>query len=410
MSALACFAALGVVEATAQPAPKPAQLDAAYIAEVIGPVAGGLRREAAYVGNVGLTATLRLGPLVGWRGATAFAYGLGSHGGAPSALIGDAQGTSNIEAPDAWKLYEAWLQQTLLGQHLSVLAGLYDVNTEFDVLRTAALFLNSSHGMGAEFGQSGRNGPSTFPTTSAGLRLKALPLDDLYLQLAVLDGVPGDPARPAGTHVRFDEGDGLLVVAEAALLAGRDEEPAVPPASRRQRARQRRLSRTEDPPYRGKVAVGAWGYTAALPTLDGAGTGRSRGAYLLAEWDVLREAADADQGLAVFARAGLAEAHVNRFGAYTGAGLIYAGPMPGRDADYAGLAVAVAHNGGPYRRTQRRRGAPTTAAEVNVEATYLAQLTPRLSLQADLQYIVDPDTDPARADALVAALRLQAAF
>ena len=396
--------------AAAQPAPKPARLDAVYVADLMGPLAGGLRRDAAYLGNANLAATLRLGPLAGWRGATAFVYGTGIHGGQPSRLVGDAQGTSNIEAPAAWKLYEAWLQQVLLGDRLSLLAGLYDLNTEFDVLRTASLFLNSSHGMGADFGQSGRNGPSTFPTTSAGVRLKALPHDDLYVQAAVLDGVPGDLARPGGTRIRFAEGDGLLVAAEVALLAGLDDALAVPPVSRRRRARHRRISRVEDPPYRGKVAFGVWGYTAATSPFSSLPPRRSRGAYLLAEWDVHREAADPEQGLAVFARVGVADARINRFGAYTGAGLVYTGLLPGRAADRAGLAVAVAHNGAPFERAQRRAGQPTDAAETNLEATYLARLTAHLALQADVQHVVNPDTNPARADALVAALRLQLTF
>ena len=71
------------------------------------------------------------------------------------------------------KLYEAWFEQTLFDDRLSFKAGLYDLNTEFDVVETAGLFINSSHGIGPDFSQSGVNGPSIFPTTSLGIRVKA---------------------------------------------------------------------------------------------------------------------------------------------------------------------------------------------------------------------------------------------
>ena len=43
-----------------------------------------------------------------------FFYGLGNHGGRPSENVGDLQIVSNIEAPDTWKLYEAWFEQEFL--------------------------------------------------------------------------------------------------------------------------------------------------------------------------------------------------------------------------------------------------------------------------------------------------------
>jgi porin len=62
---------------------------------------------------------------------------------------------SNIDASDAWKIYEAWLKQSLFQDRLPVLAGLYDLNSEFDVIESAGLFLNSSHGIGADYSQTG---------------------------------------------------------------------------------------------------------------------------------------------------------------------------------------------------------------------------------------------------------------
>jgi porin len=55
-------------------------------------------------------------------------------------------------------------------------------------------------------------------------------------------------------------------------------------------------------------------------------------------------------------------------------------------------------------------GQPEDRAETNVELTYRAAITGWLSVQPDLQYVVDPDTDPTRRDALAVDLRVVVSF
>jgi carbohydrate-selective porin OprB len=141
-----------------------------YDGEIFTNTSGGLRRGTTYLGNLNLQLTLDAQRLVGWPGATVFLYGLGIHGGHPSRFVGDAQGVSNIEAPAKWKIEEGWIQQNLFGNRFSVLFGRYDLNSEFYRLQSAALFLNSSFGIGPEFSESGVEGPSIFPNTSVGVR------------------------------------------------------------------------------------------------------------------------------------------------------------------------------------------------------------------------------------------------
>ncbi len=52
-----------------------------------------------------------------------FVFALGTHGGASSALVGDVQGVSNLEAPATVRLEEAWLQENLFDNRLSWLVG-----------------------------------------------------------------------------------------------------------------------------------------------------------------------------------------------------------------------------------------------------------------------------------------------
>src|SRR3546814_14116465 len=89
-----------------------------------------------------------------------------NNGRSISDLAGDVQAVSNIETGvRALRLYEAWIDQKI-GDAASVRIGLYDLNSEFDALDTAGFFVSSTHGIGTDFAQSGRNGPPLFPATS----------------------------------------------------------------------------------------------------------------------------------------------------------------------------------------------------------------------------------------------------
>src|SRR5262249_42427474 len=60
-------------------------------------------------------------------------------------LVGDAQNVSNLDGPAGVRLANAWVAKDF-GGHAGLKAGIVDLNTEFDVQSTAALFLNASFG------------------------------------------------------------------------------------------------------------------------------------------------------------------------------------------------------------------------------------------------------------------------
>lgn len=379
-----------------------------YDAEGFVDMSGGARRGATYLDNLNLQLMLDMERLVGWSGATIFLYGLGIHGGQPSDFAGDAQGVSSIAAPTKWTLEEAWIQQNVFGNRVSALIGRYDLNSEFYRLQAADLFLNASFGMGPEFSQSGKGGPSVFPNTSVGARVAVKPIEGIVLRGAVLDGVPVE--RPAGWDV-FAKGDGLLIVGEAAFLYR-------PPADGqlRQLPHRFRLGRAAQlPPYEAKVAVGMWHYTASFDDLsrtrsDGTPVTHreSSGAYVIGDAIVYKD--EVGRQLRLFGQVGLGDARVNRFGLYTGGGVTLAGVIPGREKDEVGVGVAAAHNGSHFVDQQRNLGQRVDRAEVALELTYLAPVTSWLSIQPDLQYVVHPNTDPRVRNALVGLVRVEVAF
>ena len=122
----------------------PVLLEATYTGEVIANAAGGMRRGTRYLDNFDLVLEADLGRVMGWQGAELHVYGLYNNGRAFSELVGDAQAPSNIETGTrAVRLYEAWINQQITPA-ISLKAGLYDLNSEFDALEAAGLFTASA--------------------------------------------------------------------------------------------------------------------------------------------------------------------------------------------------------------------------------------------------------------------------
>jgi porin len=385
------------------------QLGIRYDGDIFTNSSGGLREGAAYLGNLNLQLTLDAQRLFGWPGVTMFLYGLGIHGGHPSSFVGDAQGVTNIEALAKWTFEEAWIQQNLFGNRFSVLAGRYDLNSEFYRLQSAGLFLNSSFGIGPEFSQSGQEGPSIFPNTSAGARFAIKPIKEIVFRTAVLDGVPVD--RLNGTKDIFARNDGLLVVAEGVYLYRPSASEFTP------RTRQFRIGRNSVGPYAGKIALGAWYYSAAFDDLakvrpDGSPVRHhgSRGFYALADKTVYQHANYPERRMTLFGQFGIGDPRVNRFAYYTGGGLTVSGLIAGRNQDEIGFAIAGAHNGTQFMEGQRNQGLRMQRSEGAFELTYLAQFGSHLAVQPDLQFVVNPGTDPRIKNAIVFILGFELSF
>ena len=146
-------------------------LEATYTADLIGPVAGDGPRRAVLLDNLDVVADLDLGRAMGWRGATLHGYLLSNQGGAPNDFAGTLQGVDNIEVGrQAVRLYELWVDAPV-GEHLSILAGLYDLNSEFYATESAGLLIAPPFGIGSELASTGVNGPSIFPSTALALRV-----------------------------------------------------------------------------------------------------------------------------------------------------------------------------------------------------------------------------------------------
>lgn len=398
---------------SAQTAPKPDadpfEVSVAYTGEFWGNITGGNSTGTRYLDNIDVNLEIDFGALpLGLRGTTVYVYGLGNQGGSISELTGDLQGISNIETDNSWRIFEVWAQKKFFLANSSILIGLYDINSEFNVLNSSLLFLNSSHGLDPTLALSGVLGPSTFPYTSLAGRIKVNPVGGWVFQAAVLDGIPSNPANPTGTKVFFRERDGLFFMAELGLYSVGREELQM----RNRTARLQNLLARETDGIIYKFAAGAWAYSKKRegwqPDED---EFRDMGVYSLGEYRVYTEYEDVRQGLTVFGRLGLANEKVNRLSGYIGGGLVYRGLLKGRERDDFGLAVAHVINSSDFRDQSAISSVQKPEkAETNIELTYLTVLTSSVSLQGNVQYIINPGMNPVLDNALTAGVRLLLSF
>ena len=343
-----------------------------------------------------------------WRGTSAFLDVRDIHGGHLSGLVGDAQGVSNIDGPDGSAIHELWIQHNFQRSGISLLGGVYDLNSEFDRVQAAGLFLNSSFGITPEFAESGNTGPSIYPRTAAALRFAFRPWTGALLRAALVDGASFE--RPDGSHALFKRSDGALEVVEWSMLRKPDatgDEPLAP----------RIFGRFAPlPSYEDKIALGVWRYSRRFPSVGATGDGTdatlhaSEGAYAIGEWRLLGRGADAKTRVSGFAQFGIASPSTNRFGRYLGGGLVATGWLFGRADDQVGISLASARQGGTYRRDASDRGLAPATAETTCEISYLAQLTKWLTLEPDVQVVTHPDAEATRRAALVLQLRSEMTF
>ena len=362
--------------------------NAAYTGELDSNLSGGIRTGSTYLDNLDLQLSADRGSIFGISGLSGLLYGLyNGNNQFNEDYVGDAQVISNIDASDGLRLFEAWLDWAPdPAESFSVRAGLYDLNSEFDSVDTGGLFLNSSHGIGIDFGQSGLNGPSIFPVSALALRLRTNFATGAYGQFAVLDGVPGDPDDVRSNEINLSSADGALLVAESGFSSGA---------------------------WR-KLAVGLWRYTARFdqltgttPSGDPARSNGNQGWYALAD----RTLWTGDSGTAAgFLRFGQAQDRFNTFDSYVGAGTSLTGFWSGRPDDAIGLGIATAFTGDNYEDAEALAGSSADSQETNLELTYRAPITDWLTLQPDIQYIINPGVDPELDNALVFLLRFELSF
>ena len=340
-------------QASTPPVPAPAwRLDALYKADLLH-----ARKPAidAAVDFLDVALTLDAAALFGWDATTIRVEALSTHGGKPNHTLGSYGGISNLEvAANSARLYATWIARDITPAW-SVLAGLYDLNSEFYATDASALLAHPAFGIGTEFGQSGRSGPSIFPDLSLGVRLRDHDANGFYAQAAVLDGVPGTPGHTGRTTVRLSRDDGALLVGEGGW---------------------------QNAESGGHVGLGVWGYTRPATRLDGVGEARNRGAYALAQAVVAAGPIARTTG---FVRFGIADGRLNPVDAAAEIGALVERPFGDAGPSAFTIGLTAARISASQRTLNGADGRTTARAEAAAEAGLRWRLGTHASLQPFVQ-------------------------
>ena len=348
-----------------------------YTTDLLANVSGGADTGFRRLDSLDVTLGVDLERFIGLDHTQVFVYGLYNNGQSISELAGDAQAVSSIEAPvEAARLYEAWIDHRFGGGPLSVRAGLYDINSEFDVLEATNFFIHGAHGTGTDLGQSGRNGPSVFPFTSLAARAEIDFGGGLKFRTAIADGAPGDPDHPKRTAVKLGNGDGAFIISEAEFSNDRF-----------------------------RVIGGGWNYTSEFERYDGAMGDDNDGFYAGGEISLTGHALEGARGVVAFLRAGQADGDYNQFSKYYSAGLVWKTPLLA-EGDAIGLGVAWSHASAAFLAAN-----PFFAGnEAAIEFSASVAATEWLTVQPQVQYIINPSAEAGLDDAVVVGVRASASL
>ena len=336
----------------------PWRWDAGYKADLLHSAAPA---RTAWVGNLNLRLTADAGALLGWGGTTLHTEALLNHGSKPNKRIRSTQGISNLEVVEsAARLYATWIEKDL-GNGGGLLFGLYDLNSDFYSTEASGLLIHPSFGIGIDFSQSGRNGPSIFPNLGLALRGKMQFEGGGYAQLALIDGVPGDPEHPGRTVVRLRRDEGALLVGEVGWQ-----------------------ERGPDGPKPGKWGIGAWSYTQRSDRLDGSGSARNCGVFVLAQ-ALVREGERART--TGFVRAGVANRRLNAVDLAFDTGVMIERPFGGDGPGAVTAGLAFAQFGRAHTDARAAAGAAAARHETALELGARWQPWPALAVQPLLQRV-----------------------
>jgi porin len=162
-----------------------------YIGEVLGNPTGGFKQGTYYDGRLEIVGEVDLDKVIGWKGLIFHANGYQIHGESITAQdLGALMPVSFIEATPATRLFEAWFEQKLLDDHLSIRFGQLAADSEFIISQGAAAFINGTWGWPSITAANMTQGGPAYPLATPGVRLAYEPNDQLAILVGVFNGKP----------------------------------------------------------------------------------------------------------------------------------------------------------------------------------------------------------------------------
>lgn len=359
-----------------------------YTSQVWGNVSGGLKQGATYTGLMQFGLDADLEKAIGWRGGSFNTTWVWIAGGSPTTnLTGALFPASGTEAPTGFRALDLWLQQSFFDKCLTLRAGLFNIDRDFTLCESGSLMLNAAFGWPLLYNGS-LGGPPAYPFAAPGLYGSLAPGGGWKFQAAVMQGDVWPPGEnPTNFYWRFNRMNGLLCAGQAQFAWNKAPLPGT--------AKVGALLNTGYSDYDNQSGA-AWGNSFFYGIID------------QTLWREPGCCADCPQGLSWFNRTGFSGTPDRSvIGLLFNTGLVYDGLVPARDKDAAGIGLVWTQLS-PDQAAQFQGS--NRGTEMVFEATYQAQLTPWLSLQPDVQFIVQPGGSTAVPNALLIGMSAAISF
>jgi porin len=349
------------------------ELEVIYKSEFTGNFTGGTEKKDFHLHNLDIWTNFDFEKLAGVKGLSLTAYGLGDSGGKPSETFGEIIVSSNIEAPNTFKLYEIYFTQKV-DDRLLFMLGTRDLNAEFFATDSSGIFRNSAFGISTSLAQTGVNGPSIFPTTSLAAVGKYVNEDHFYLTVGVFNAQAGDPNDPLGTHLNTKTDEGYMYIWETGYTPKVNEKSM-------------------------KLSLGAWTYSLPQAALDPEKSSYTNsGFYILADYPITSMTS-------AFVRLGTASPEINQLANEAQIGLLIENPLPGRENDAFGIGFVQAQASSDYRTINTSLESTSV-----VELAYDAKIANGIVLSPSYQHILNPGLVADQAAVSIWAARLKLDF
>jgi porin len=356
-----------------------------------------VRQGGVFTSRLDLGTDINLDRMMGWTGAKFHANLFQINGqGLSRDYIGNLMLVSNIEALTSTRLYEVWIEQSLLNNKIAIRVGQLAADVEFFDSIYDDIFINSSVGWPAILGINLPSGGPSPPLAVPGIRAKAQLSDPITAYLAIFDGNAAGPGaadsqigNPNGLAFRVN--DPPLVIAQVRYDFFLGQKGVGLPAA---------------------IEAGGWyhagpsndqRFTAqgiSLANPAGSGTPRqlqtNHGLFILYEQLLARAAAGSDRGIGLFVRASVSPSDRNPIDLYLDGGLQFSGVTPSRPNDMFGVVLEYIQISDAARQYDRdlqfftNTAVPIRDCEAVLEMTYQAEIRPGWMLQPTFQYVVHP--------------------
>jgi len=355
-----------------------------YAAEGWSNVTGGESTGTVYTGSMSLQGNIDLQKLVGWQGASVSTrwYWLSGQDLSATNLGNNIFTVSNIAGFPTFRMNELWFQQNFLSDRISIRLGQLAADSQFGISTYDAVFLNGTFGWSPDLYTNIPNGGPGYPMGALGVQLALTPWNWFTYQVAVFQGnVFAQNVNRHGFRWDLSPSNSYFSIHELIFRTNQGAGANGLP---------------------GEFKIGGWFDTVPDPDADSTQPW-NYGLYFILDQMLYRAPQPAsvsvitnsckqtaapsptDKGLGIVTHIGLAPRNSSVINFYVDCGLNYKGLIPTRDNDVLGVAFAYGHLN---NNLQGNDGSSNPGYEMVLEATYQIMLTPWVTLQPDVQYVI----------------------